>query len=321
MNMSIKTKKINLDLPPSKRWNDLLQEYKYELLIAKKEMINMIEQLLGHSYYIVMPLIKTFRLSGSIKYIEELESISKIMDMSFEYVLLLQLCYEACSCCTSVITKVNNRDTFFRTMDWPLKFLNKLTVQLEFVKDGRLLYSATSWAGYIGILTAVVPEKYGLAVNYRRTQNITSTAMLQNTWKMMNMYWPIGYLIRDICENEHSYDQMISILKKAKIVSPCYITICGCNQLPKIITRDSTEYTIYQNKFVVQTNCDQDKTEPDILYSVERRRKITKIINENNNDFDSVDEMIKKFYIEPIKNDETIYCSVMIPSTGLLISF
>ena len=76
--MTIQTRRINLDLPPNERWNDILQEYKYELLLAKKEMINLIDQFLGHSYYFIMPLIKTLRLAGSIKYVEEIKQLIKL---------------------------------------------------------------------------------------------------------------------------------------------------------------------------------------------------------------------------------------------------
>ena len=125
------------------------------------------------------------------------------------------------------------------------------------------------------------------------------------------MNWPVGYLIRDICEKNLSYKDMLYHLCNAKLVSPCYITVCGTKQHPKIITRDPSGYSSYKDEYVVQTNCDQLKTEPDILYSVKRRTMIENIIAENNNNFRSIEDMVIKFNKYPVINDETIYYSIM----------
>jgi len=273
-----KLRKINLDLPQSERWLDLLAEFKPQLEVVKNNMKGLIDEMLGASYYFIIPLIKTFKAFKSIMFLEELESISKAMGMSFEYVLLLQLCYEVSSCCTSAITKVNNEYVFFRTMDWPMDFLKDLTVDLEFVKDGATLFFATTWVGYVGVLTATVPHKYSIAVNYRRTKDISLSSITKNAISIMNMNWPVGYLIRNVCEKNASYGSMLQYACRATLVSPCYITVCGTNERPKVITRDTDKYTIHKHDYVVQTNCDQCKVSPDILYSVSRRVKITLVI-------------------------------------------
>jgi len=254
-------------------------------------------------------------------YSDELQSIATAMDVEFKYVLLLQLCYEACACCTSAVTKINNEYAFFRTMDWPMDFLKDLTVNLEFMKNGKLVFIATTWVGYIGVLTATVPTKYSLAVNYRQTKNVSISSVASNIMGLLNMNWPVGYLIRDICEKNLSYKDMLYHLCNAKLVSPCYITVCGTKQHPKIITRDPSGYSSYKDEYVVQTNCDQCKVIPDILYSVDRRNKITEIIVENKNNFKDIKTVIDKFYVSPIKNSETIYYSIMIPQSSTHIAF
>jgi hypothetical protein len=321
MEKSVKSRKINLDLSPDKRWIDILEEFKPELLVAKDRMKIIIDKMLGSSYYLIVPMIKSFKLFKSIMFLDELQSIADAMEMSFEYVLILQLCYEISSCCTSAITKIKDDYVFFRTMDWPMDFLKDLTVNLEFMKDGKTIFTTTTWVGYVGVLTVTVPEKYSIAVNYRRTNDVSLSSISKNVISIMNMNWPIGYLIRDVCEKNLSYKNMLHYMCKAKLVSPCYITICGTIERPKVITRDPDGYKIYKHTYVVQTNCDQNKVTPDILHSVSRRNKIIKSIEDNKNNFKDVNTLIKEFYIDPIRNDETIYYTIMIPKMGLHDAF
>jgi hypothetical protein len=45
-----------------------------------------------------------------------------------------------------------------------------LTIQVEFVDaEGRLCYKCCTWAGYLGVLTAMVPQVLCVAVNFRES--------------------------------------------------------------------------------------------------------------------------------------------------------
>lgn len=309
---------IDLDLPESERWNKLLEEYKNELKLIVPYMKQMIDELLGYSYYPIIAFIKTYRALGKfIMYEKEIQAIADKIGMSFEYTLMMQLCYEATACCTSVVTRVDGNYTFFRTMDWPLSFLKSLTVDLTFQKDGKTLFYVTTWVGYIGALTVTVPEKYSMAVNYRRTQDITFSGIVRNVFNILGMHWPIGHLIRDICEHTTDVAKMKERISTSPLVSPCYITVCYSDDKPEVYARDVADTTMVTNEFVVQTNCDQGKCEPDILYSVLRRQKVTELIERSGNDFITDMDMVHQLLDFPVLNDETVYYSVMSPKFGV----
>lgn len=313
------TYEIDLDLPPAQRWGVLLNDYKSEL----KEAIPKFKELIGAMFGLAIGpayiAINTTKLFGGILYQEEIQSIADFVKISFEDMVLLQLCYELNSCCTSVVTKVVNDNAFFRTMDWPLDFLNKLTVDLEFHKSGRTVFKATSWVGYVGIATATVPSKYSVAMNFRLTKDRTLSNILGNVYALLNMKWPVGYLIREVCTSECSYNKMLVDFCKSSVVSPCYLTICPANTevLPFIITRDPDGFEITEGEYVVQTNCDQCKVEPDILHSVDRRILATSIIAQHDNNFDTTEQLAKLMLVQPIVNEETIYYTIMNPKSGL----
>jgi hypothetical protein len=310
--------RINLDLPPSQRWISLLTAYRHELNDAIPKFRELINNMFGIALVPAHFAINTTKFFGGVLYADEIKSIADFVNIPFEDILLLQLCYELNSCCTSVVTRVSNEKSFFRTMDWPLDFLNKLTVDLEFVKSNRVVFKATSWIGYVGIATATAQGKFSVAMNFRLTKDRTLSNILSNVYALLNMKWPVGYLIREVCTSECSYNKMLIDFCKASVVSPCYLTICPANDSkPFVITRDPEAYEIHEEDYVIQTNCDQCKTEPDILYSVSRRLLATDVISQHGNNFASVDQLTRAMLRRPIVNEETIYYTIMNPKTGL----
>ncbi len=304
---------INLDLPEDKRWIQLLEIYSDRLMKIKPILKQLIEMQLSNYKYLLYPLIKLYKVSGFIKYKRELESIARFLEIDFEYVLLLQLYYEMNAACTSVVTKISDSYCMFRTMDWPMEFLKELTVNLIFMKNNKILFYGTSWVGYIGLLTVTIPDKCCIAINYRRT-SLSKYGILKNMFNCMTLSWPIGYLVRDICENSYNVDMIRLLLKKSNLISPCYITLCYVDRKPEIIKREPDSYSIESGDFVIQTNCDNDKLEPNILYSIERRTICTQVLTEKNNLFETVDELITSLYTEPILNSETIYLNILNPN-------
>lgn len=307
---------INLDLPVKERLDPIYNLYEDEIKVVIPYLKQIIGLHLAGYEKILFPIIKTYKFFNKLMYRDELEYIANKFNIDFEYVLLLQLIYEATSCCTSIVTKVSDEFTMFRTMDWPLDFLKKFTIDVEYQRNGYTLFYGTTWLGYVGFLTMTIPSVCSIAINYRRTEDITFLNMVKNTFKTLSLNWPIGYLIRHIGENFKEMQIIKLHLTRSKLISPCYITICYSNKNPEIITRTSTTSDVHTRETVVQTNCDQHKFEPNILYSVERRKMAHTIINCNDNNFKSDEDLIEKLYSEPIKNDETIYLSIMKPSIG-----
>jgi len=302
---------INLDLPAEQRWKILFDDYENELDTIKPILKSLIDTYTQNYSFIIKPLIKTYKFFKMIMYEKELSYFAKRLNIDFDYVLLLQLIYETSSCCTSIVSQVENKYCMFRTMDWPMEFLKFITVDLKFTKNGKTLYYATSWIGYIGILTAMIPDKCCISVNYRRTSDMTFQNLLKNVFNTMTMKYPIGYLVREICENETNIDIIKMRLCNTQLISPCYFTVCYNKKYPEIITRDPSSYKVHSHEYVIQTNCDNDKVEPNILYSVERRKLATKLIADVLNNFTSIKNMKDSLLVRPILNDETIYVTMM----------
>lgn len=43
-----------------------------------------------------------------------------------------------------------------RTMDWGMEWLRPLTIEVDFIRGGKTQYVATTWVGYVGVLTGTL---------------------------------------------------------------------------------------------------------------------------------------------------------------------
>lgn len=114
-------------------------------------------------------ILANFRAEGLAGYAEEIEALSALSGVSIRDLLLLNLSYEAHGGCTSVLVPLPTGEMMLgRTLDWNQESaLRYLTVELSFMRAGKLLYRAASFAGFLGVFTAHVPHRFAVAVNFR----------------------------------------------------------------------------------------------------------------------------------------------------------
>lgn len=80
----------------------------------------------------------------------------------------MNLSYELFATCTSIIVPDKDGNPLHcRTMDWDLPALRDLTLEVEFQRNGKTLYHATTWAGYVGILTGMRPGRFCMLHNMK----------------------------------------------------------------------------------------------------------------------------------------------------------
>lgn len=305
---------VDLDKPPSERWNDILDKYQDKFAKINKEFDKIFKMYPTYLLWIAKTLISCYKWTNSIMYYDELESISKKTNIEFEKLLLMQLCYEFCSACTCVVTKVKGEYTFYRTLDWPLDFMKDITIQVNFVRGKKIVFTGITWVGYVGILTGFT-GKYAVAVNYRRTTNNSNIwSILGNIKKIITLDWPVGYLVRCLLENRMTFNHAYKYLMHTNLISPCYITMCHKLRKPRIIIRDPNKtVNVIKKDYVVQTNIDPKQFRPNILFSIQRNNLACDLINKNKNNFESCDDLVKGLNKFPIINKETLHYTVMIP--------
>jgi N-acylethanolamine-hydrolysing acid amidase len=244
--------------------------------IVKDEIKSNIGDILGPALTSIgTGIMETATSLGRVYYGEELKAISARSGVKLGRLVILQLMYEAASCCTSIVVPgPDGVPRHIRTMDWGMDLLADLTIEIEFVKGGKTLYIATTWAGYVGILTGIKPSNFSVSVNFR----VTGDSMWTNIKKAATACWPIGFLLREVFESAPDYDTAISWLSNSKLIAPCYFTVCGTKPGEGALltrNRQGVEQLWELGKAgpIVQTNIDHwnNNDDDDILYSIDRR--------------------------------------------------
>lgn len=310
---SLQTYTINLDDPPSERWRQVARDHKDGII----KVLNYCDQILGAFSTSASWIAWLF--SNYVFYIDELKGISEETGIDISQLVLMQLCYEVCSCCTSIVYETDEAPLHFRTMDWAMPELKDITLNIVFTKDGEPLYSATTWAGYVGIMTACRLSIGSVSLNYRRTND----GLVSNLNALIGGSWPAGFLIRHSIETAKNHDQFVAYLTNSTLISPCYFTISGQHKKSgKIIVRDRNNATIEEcaGKYIVQTNVDNACPEScdNILLSHERLAEVEKILKTAQiGNLHDLDVALNRY---PVINHETIYVSLMRCDRGIIYS-
>jgi hypothetical protein len=229
-----------------------------------------------------------------------------------------------------------------RTMDWELDILRDLTIEVDFRRDNSTVFLATTWVGYIGVLTGMRMNTFSVSVNYR----VIGDGFWTNIKKAISSAWPVGFLVREVLDTDsdaatdcNTFGKAVQALSSSRLVSPCYFTVVGArpNQ-GAIITRSrsASENPVQMAESkniantIVQTNMDHwvDDEDENIFYSRERRRRVAHRFAAGaaaNSDATGADQnqiltnekdMWSVLKMKPLSNEITLYATVMCPGTG-----
>lgn len=230
-------------------------------------------------------LMETATSLGRVYYGEELKAMSARSGVKLGRLVILQLVYEAASCCTSIVVPgPDGVPRHIRTMDWAMDLLGDLTIEVEFLRGGKPLFVATTWAGYVGVLTGIKPGSFSVSVNFR----IIGDSMWTNIKKAASRCWPIGFLLREVFESAADFATAVSWLSNTPLIAPCYFTVCGTQPGEgSLLTRNregvEQTWNLGTHGPIVQTNIDHwnDNDNDDILYSIARRAKARKFVDKS----------------------------------------
>ncbi len=70
--------------------------------------------------------------------------------------------------CTSIIAQTANGTLYHaRNLDYYFPVLQRLTAQVDFMENGKVLYTGTVFVGYVGLLTGKKPNGFSVSLNQR----------------------------------------------------------------------------------------------------------------------------------------------------------
>ncbi|XP_037687134.1 acid ceramidase isoform X2 [Choloepus didactylus] len=328
---------INLDLPPYKRWHELMTDKTPAIKLILNSMKDFVNAFVPSGK--IMELVDR-KLPGLLSHLpdpcgEEIEGIAAVTGIPLGEVIAFNIFYEFFTLCTSIVTEDKEGDLLHgRNMDFGIflgwninnntwvitEQLKPLTVNLEFRRNNKTVFKATSFAGYVGMLTGFQPGRFSLTLNERFAPSGGYLGILEWILGKRDAMW-IGFIMRSVLENATSYEEAKNILTTTKIVAPAYF-ILGGHQSGEgcVITRDRkgsldvNELNPKQGKwYVVQTNYDRWKNP----FFLDDRRTPTKMcLNRTTQEHISIATIYDVLSTKPVLNKLTVYTTLMDVTKG-----
>jgi acid ceramidase len=217
--------------------------------------------------------------------------------------------------CTSTVTA---KGEHLRTLDWPLNEITDLAMRVEFYKGGLHLFTAVTFAGFVGVLTAMVPGAYSVSVNHRMAENVSITSMLMGLVTGRSM--PVADAVRHCLEHKRTYNDAKNYLSAVRLLAPTYFTLCGSPGEGCVLARNKSTVAELREigpnvPLLVQTNSDwkdyiAGNKSKNSFVSYERTSKVMKAHRAG--------DVYKAYATQPCRNEFTLYTTIMIPSQGIL---
>ncbi|XP_062864953.1 acid ceramidase [Trichomycterus rosablanca] len=338
----VKVYTVNLDLPPRKRWSEVITEKKNDLVSMIQSIKDLADALVpsGKLVDLVDRVLPMMIDTLPYPFNEEIKGIADASGVPLGEVILFNIFYEVFTVCTSIVAEdpdgnlVHARNLDFGLfMGWEVKNhswiitekLKPLVVSVDFQRNNQTVFKSTNFAGYVGMLTGIRPHLFTLTMNERFSLDGGYIGILEWILGKRDGMW-MSFLTRSVLENATSYTEAKKLLSDTKLLAPAYF-ILGGNQSGEacIITRSRThsihplELDIKSGRwYVLETNYDHWK-EP--LFLDDRRTPAMKCMNQTAQANISVKTIYNVLSTKPVLNKLTTYTTLMEVSKGTLESF
>ncbi|XP_063776884.1 acid ceramidase [Pseudophryne corroboree] len=331
---------VDLDQPPSERWQKLVSDKKEPLTL----LIQHIKKLASSFSPKLVDIVDTKlpfiigKLPSSFG--EEMKGVADASGVPLGEIMLFNIFYEIFTVCTSVVAEdtsgallhARNMD-FGLFLGWDVKnnswmvteLLQPLVVNVKFLKNNGTIFMATSFAGYIGILTGLKPGVLTLTMNERFSLDGGYIGVLEWIIGIRHGAW-MSFLTRSVLENATSYEEAKNLLSKTEMLAPAYF-ILGGNKTGEacVITRarkscvDTWELGTQKGEwYVLETNYDHWKPPLPIDNRRAPAMKCMNRIGQKNISFATIYDVLST---KPVLNKLTTYTTMMSVSEGKLETY
>ncbi|XP_061916313.1 N-acylethanolamine-hydrolyzing acid amidase-like [Entelurus aequoreus] len=308
---------INLDDDPKVRWEPILKVFDPDYLRrAAAEVIDSTVPKWFHN--VLKELVKS-----SEKYIlpepygDEIRGLAAHFGDGLSDVIMLNYAYEISAFCTSIVAQDKDGNLFHgRNLDYPhSSVLRNLTMNVNFLKDGKVAYSGTSFAGYVGLWTGQSPNKFTVSGDERGKDH------WWNFWKNMVSGFllgrsPVSWLVRETLEEAEDFQNAVMRLAKIPIITEVYYIVGGARAGEGVvITRNRGGpadiwplVPLNGEWFLVETNFDHWLPSP---AKDHRKQAADKAMNATGQGHINMKTLYQVLSLNPVCNEITVYTTTM----------
>lgn len=134
--------------------------------------------------------------------------------------------------CTSGVAPAPDGDgsRLLRTLDWPFDGLGRSVAVLD-TKGPAGRYFSITWPGFAGVLTAMAPQRFSVAINQAKGFHGRVAQVLE--WPLNRARFlssralPPAHLLRAVCETAPDYAIAVRLLCDTPVALPVFFTVSG----------------------------------------------------------------------------------------------
>nr|XP_060634567.1 acid ceramidase [Anolis sagrei ordinatus] len=333
---------INLDLPPSERWVQLVTDKKAELKTMISSLKGMIKTLIHNKKYMAALESKLAWLGTTLPYPfnEEIKGIASATDTPLGDIVVFNIFYEIFTVCTSIVAEDTTGKLYHaRNLDFGLflgwdiknsswsvtKELKPLMASLDFQRNNKTVFKSSNLAGYVGIVSGVKPGAFSLTLNERFSLDGGYIGLFEWIIGQRDGWW-MSFLTRNVLENGTSYEDAKERLVNEKLLAPAYFILGGIKSGEGcIITRSrSATLDIWPLDikrgiwYLVETNYDRWK-DPFVLDN--RRDPAMKCLNQTTQENVSLPAIYNILSTKPVLNKLTVSTTLLEVSDGRIETY
>uniref|UniRef100_A0A8C5RVI6 N-acylethanolamine-hydrolyzing acid amidase n=1 Tax=Laticauda laticaudata TaxID=8630 RepID=A0A8C5RVI6_LATLA len=304
---------VSLDSPPESRWGPVAQHF--DPAFMRTVLDHVVDSMIPKWVHaIIRPIAEDLENFIPQPYEGEIRGLAKYFGVNVGDGLLLNLAYEFTAFCTSIVAQDKQGNIYHgRNMDYDFgEYLHKITIDVDFIKDGQVKFQGTTFFGYVGLWTGQSPHKFSISGNERDVGYWWENAMAA----FLARFIPASWLIRTTLSEAEDFETAFDMLTKIPIIASVYYIIGGStSRQGAIITRkrigpvdvwplDPLNGAWYR----VETNYDHWTNPPP--YD-DRRTPAIKALNATGQEHINLNSLFKVFSTKPVLNKLTIYTTLM----------
>jgi hypothetical protein len=138
-------------------------------------------------------------------------------------------------CCTAHAREEDGVPWLARTLDWQFPGLGRFVAVARMRGPAGEYYSVT-WPGYVGVLTALAPDRFAAAINQAPLRRRTLDPRLRPFDLAANLVTtlrhsraiPPDHLLRHVFETARDYAEAKRMLQATPVARPVIYTLVGC---------------------------------------------------------------------------------------------
>ncbi|XP_022455027.1 N-acylethanolamine-hydrolyzing acid amidase isoform X1 [Delphinapterus leucas] len=159
---------VSLDAAPELRWLPVLQHFDRDFLRAS--MAHIIGDTVPKWVLaLIRKAVWELELFLPQPFTDEIRGQCDALNFTLADCILLNLAYESTAFCTSIVAQDSKGNIYHgRNLDYSFgNFLRKLTVDVQFIKNGQIAFTGTTFIGYVGLWTGQSPHKFTVSGDER----------------------------------------------------------------------------------------------------------------------------------------------------------